>query len=249
MVFMRPEGSAKELERRRKRAMALYEEGHSQAEVARMVGSSESSVHRWRKMARRKNGLAAKPHPGRPRVLTPAQHRRLERPPPELRAARHDTPAAETEIRAQPARTSGRPPGLVHPTHQASIASVRASTGYAGINRRGSSTSRKGLGSSRIAAVLHSTTVCCSNIPARNQRATRSSLAPVPGTLGTASSPFERAARHLDLHGPGEAPPRALRDDHEGRSRRASARTARTDAPSADASSRTSPPARARSPR
>jgi len=59
--------------------MALYEEGHSQAEVARMVGASESSVHRWRKAARRRNGLVAKPHPGRPRKLTAAQHRRLER--------------------------------------------------------------------------------------------------------------------------------------------------------------------------
>jgi transposase len=59
--------------------MALYEEGHPQAEVARMVGASESSVHRWRKAARRRNGLAAKPHPGRPRKLSAAQHRRLER--------------------------------------------------------------------------------------------------------------------------------------------------------------------------
>jgi transposase len=72
-------GSAEELERRRRRAVALLEEGHSQAEVARMVGSSESSVCRWRKMARRKRGLAAKPHPGRPRRLTAAQHRTLAR--------------------------------------------------------------------------------------------------------------------------------------------------------------------------
>ena len=78
-MVMRPEGSAKELERRRRRAVALLEQGHSQAEVARMVGSSESSVHRWRKAARRRNGLAAKPHPGRPRRLTATQHRRLER--------------------------------------------------------------------------------------------------------------------------------------------------------------------------
>ena len=78
-MHMRPKGSAEELERRRWRAIALYEEGHSQAEVARMVGSSGSSVHRWRRMARRKDGLAARPHPGKPRRLTRAQHRRLER--------------------------------------------------------------------------------------------------------------------------------------------------------------------------
>jgi transposase len=76
---MRPKGSAAELERRRRRATALCEEDHSQAEVARRVGASESSVHRWRRAVRRKNGLAAKPHPGRPRRLTAAQHRRLER--------------------------------------------------------------------------------------------------------------------------------------------------------------------------
>lgn len=76
---MRPKGSAEELERRRRRAVALYDEGHSQAEVARMVGASEGSVHRWRRAARRRNGLAAKPHPGRTRRLTAAQHRRLER--------------------------------------------------------------------------------------------------------------------------------------------------------------------------
>jgi transposase len=76
---MRPTGSAEELERRRRRAVVLYDEGHSQAEVARMVGSSRSSVCRWREAARRKDGLAAKPHPGRPRRLTRTRHRRLER--------------------------------------------------------------------------------------------------------------------------------------------------------------------------
>ena len=44
-----------------------------------MLGSSESSVCRWRKAARRKRGLVAKPHPGRPRWLTAAQHRGLAR--------------------------------------------------------------------------------------------------------------------------------------------------------------------------
>jgi len=76
---MRPKGSAQELERRRRRAIALCENGRSQAEAARVVGASESSVHRWRTMARAgPEGLAAKPHPGRKRRLTHAQHRRLE---------------------------------------------------------------------------------------------------------------------------------------------------------------------------
>ena len=78
-MVMRPPGSAEALERRRRRAVALLDEGYTQAEVARLVGASGSSVHRWRKMARRKDGLAAKPASGRKRRLTAAQHRRLER--------------------------------------------------------------------------------------------------------------------------------------------------------------------------
>lgn len=77
---MRPQGTAEELERRRLRAIDLLNEGHTQAEVARMVGASESSVHRWRKMARRgKKGLKSKPHPGRKRRISAREHRRLER--------------------------------------------------------------------------------------------------------------------------------------------------------------------------
>ena len=79
MMVMRPPGSAKALERRRRRAVSLLDEGYTQAEVARSVKASESSVHRWRRMARRKDGLAAKPPSGRKRRLTAAQHRRLER--------------------------------------------------------------------------------------------------------------------------------------------------------------------------
>jgi len=78
-MVMRPPGSAEALERRRRHAVALLDEGYTQAEVARRMKASESSVHRWRKMARRKNGLAAKPPTGRKRRMTKAQHRRLER--------------------------------------------------------------------------------------------------------------------------------------------------------------------------
>ena len=77
---MRPKGSAQELERRRKRAIALLEKGHSQAEVTKMVGACHRSVGRWQKMARAgPDGLAAKPHPGRKRCLSYKQHRRLEK--------------------------------------------------------------------------------------------------------------------------------------------------------------------------
>lgn len=78
---MRPPGTAQELERRRRRAVRLVREGHSLAEAGRRVGASRSSVHAWKEAARRggPKALAAKPHPGRPRRLTAAQHRKLEK--------------------------------------------------------------------------------------------------------------------------------------------------------------------------
>lgn len=76
---MRPIGSAQGLERRRYRAIALLEEGHSQAEVARYVGVCDVSVNRWRKMADSDpNGLKAKPHRGRRLLLPQEDHPKLE---------------------------------------------------------------------------------------------------------------------------------------------------------------------------
>ena len=76
---MRPKGSAEELERRRRRAMALHKEGKTPREVAEMVGASESSFFRWREMAEKGvKGLAAVPHPGRPCRMTAAQCRELK---------------------------------------------------------------------------------------------------------------------------------------------------------------------------
>jgi len=60
----RPIGTAAELERRRRRAVALVEGGESPATVARILGVHETSVHRWRRLARQQAGLGAKPHPG-----------------------------------------------------------------------------------------------------------------------------------------------------------------------------------------
>lgn len=76
---MRPEGSAEELERRRRRAVALVKEGHSQTEAAKMVGCSQGSVSRWVTDLDTKGSkaLELKPHPGRPRILSDAQEREL----------------------------------------------------------------------------------------------------------------------------------------------------------------------------
>jgi transposase len=76
---MRPKGSAAELERRRRQAIALLQQGKTQAAVAESLGTSEASVSRW-KTAYGQWGdaaLAAKPHPGKPSRLTAAQRRRL----------------------------------------------------------------------------------------------------------------------------------------------------------------------------
>lgn len=79
MVSMRPFGTAAQLEKRRRRAMALLRAGQPYREVARRVGASVSSVVRWQQAHRRdpRKGLRARPSPGRPPRLTPAQQERL----------------------------------------------------------------------------------------------------------------------------------------------------------------------------
>jgi transposase len=78
---MRPHGSPQELERRRRRAVALLSDGASVTQVARRVGCSHSSVILWRDAVRRRGptALAARPAPGRPPKLTARQRGRLPR--------------------------------------------------------------------------------------------------------------------------------------------------------------------------
>ncbi len=78
---MRPKGSAQELERRRRQAVGLLEQGMRPAEVAQAVGTSRASVTRWRQAyeAGGEKGLASKPHPGGKSRLTVAQRKRLVR--------------------------------------------------------------------------------------------------------------------------------------------------------------------------
>ena len=78
---MRPKGSAEELERRRRRAVALLRAGQGATEVARMVGADRRSVYRWAERAD-SGGLRAlksTPHPGRRPKLTGVQSQRLSR--------------------------------------------------------------------------------------------------------------------------------------------------------------------------
>ena len=78
---MRPKGTVKELQRRRERAIALLNDGGGIREVARIVGSSGSSVVRWRD-AHKKGGAKAlepKPVPGRPKKLSDKKRQKLDR--------------------------------------------------------------------------------------------------------------------------------------------------------------------------
>jgi transposase len=73
---MRPPGTAKELERRRRLAVKqVLEKRHTQAEVAKFLGVSRSSVSNWMRAYRETGmkGLRSKPHPGRPPRLSPEQ--------------------------------------------------------------------------------------------------------------------------------------------------------------------------------
>jgi transposase len=67
-----------ELERRRRRAVELLEQGEAPAVVARILGVRATSLHRWRRMAHQPQGLAAKPSPGARPLLSDLQLGELE---------------------------------------------------------------------------------------------------------------------------------------------------------------------------
>ena len=72
---MRSPGSAVELERRRRLAVARVAEGWKQVEVAAFLGVHPVTVNGWVAAAHREGpgALASKPTPGRPRKLSPRQ--------------------------------------------------------------------------------------------------------------------------------------------------------------------------------
>jgi transposase len=75
---MRPKGTPAELERRRRRAVELVEQGESPTVVARILGVLSTSVHRWRRLAQKPHGLDARPATGHPPRLTDDQLPQLE---------------------------------------------------------------------------------------------------------------------------------------------------------------------------
>lgn len=77
---MRPQGSAQELERRRRHGIELLEQGLQPVEVAQRLGVDRRSVRRWKATHRQQgwSGLRPRPVPGRPPKLNAQQKRRLE---------------------------------------------------------------------------------------------------------------------------------------------------------------------------
>src|SRR3989304_727390 len=78
---MRPSGSPEELERRRKRAIRLLQDGYAPVEVAERVGVARRSVRRWKAAFRRRGekGIRARKASGRPPKLDGPKRQRLER--------------------------------------------------------------------------------------------------------------------------------------------------------------------------
>ena len=76
---MRSKGTAAELEARRQSAVARVNEGWAQKDVAAFLGVHRVTVAKWvaRHRTDKDDGLKAKPTPGRPRFLTPAQERKV----------------------------------------------------------------------------------------------------------------------------------------------------------------------------
>jgi transposase len=78
---MRTHGSAKELEARRRIAGRMLLQAKGVREVARLTGLSPTTVSRCKRTVEKKglDGLAAKPHPGKPCRLSSKQKQRLVR--------------------------------------------------------------------------------------------------------------------------------------------------------------------------
>lgn len=75
---MRPQGSAEELERRRRQAVDAVKAGVPQKIVAQTMGVQPNSVWRWMEMERQSpKALSATPHPGRKREMSASQERQL----------------------------------------------------------------------------------------------------------------------------------------------------------------------------
>lgn len=78
---MRPNGSPQTLEKRRKAAIELLNQGHAPVEVASLVGVDRRSVRRWNAAYKKQGqkGVEAKLAPGRPPKLDAKNKKKLEK--------------------------------------------------------------------------------------------------------------------------------------------------------------------------
>ena len=74
---MRPYGTAKQLEERRRRALDLLRTGERPAQVAKRIGATVQSVRRWRRESEQPARKVGQPAPGRPSRLSDSQPSRL----------------------------------------------------------------------------------------------------------------------------------------------------------------------------
>ncbi len=77
---MRPSGTPKQLEQRRRKAIALLEQGHRNIEVARLVGASAGTICDWKKAYQKLGESFFEAHspPGRKPGLSDKQIARLQ---------------------------------------------------------------------------------------------------------------------------------------------------------------------------
>lgn len=78
---MRPNGSPRQLQERRERAIELLKQGNRPVDVARMLGVQRRSVRRWKAAYKAEGmlGIKAKRAEGRPPKLSNKQKKRLEK--------------------------------------------------------------------------------------------------------------------------------------------------------------------------
>jgi transposase len=76
---MRPQGTTRQLEKRRRRAIRLWKRGKPLSAVARKLRASRSSIWRWVHTYRQQGlrGLRPKPTPGRPSYLSRTEKEQL----------------------------------------------------------------------------------------------------------------------------------------------------------------------------
>jgi transposase len=79
IASMRPHGSSAQLERRRREAVSLMDQGWRPTQIARRLGTTLRSVDRWIRAHRQRGAgaLKAKPSPGRPPKLSARQRQSL----------------------------------------------------------------------------------------------------------------------------------------------------------------------------